>query len=73
VVWSGGRLDHAHFDDFVLQMRLPGGAGPVYFPVVQECEQGVHRWIEIPREGQNAADLREPAPFLTLTPRRAAH
>ena len=23
----------------------------LYFPVVQECEQGVSRWIEIPAQG----------------------
>ena len=26
----------------------------LYFPVVQECEQGVSRWIDIPAEGQAA-------------------
>ena len=26
----------------------------LYFPVVQECEQGVSRWIDIPKEGQGS-------------------
>ena len=35
--------------------------------MVQECEKGVHRWIEIPAEGQHADELPEPAPALLLT------
>ncbi len=71
VIWSGGRLLDEHFDEFAVMMRLPDRPGAtVYFPVVQECEQGVHRWIEIPAAGKSARDLREPAPALRLTPRR---
>jgi len=71
VVWSGGRLLDEHFDEFGLTMRLPDRPGAtLYFPVVQECEQGVHRWIEIPEPGKPARDLREPAPALRLTPRQ---
>jgi uncharacterized protein YcnI len=33
---------------------------------VQECEKGVHRWIEIPVAGKTAADYPEPAPGLKL-------
>ena len=70
VVWSGGRLLDEHFDEFALMMRLPDRPGTtLYFPVVQECEQGVHRWIEIPAPGQSARDLREPAPALRLLPK----
>jgi uncharacterized protein YcnI len=48
-------------------LRLPDKAGEnLYFPVVQECEKGVHRWIEIPAKGQDAGKLREPAPFIHL-------
>jgi uncharacterized protein YcnI len=40
----------------------------LYFPVVQECEQGVSRWIDIPAAG-NAAhshDSKSPAPGVKL-------
>ena len=48
-------------------VRLPDKAGQnLYFPIVQECEKGVHRWIEIPASGQDADKLREPAPFIRL-------
>ncbi len=71
VAWSGGRLLDEHFDEFAVMMRLPDRPGAtLYFPVVQECEQGVHRWIEIPEPGKSAGDYREPAPALRLTPRQ---
>ena len=69
VSWSGSSLDDAHFDEFGLTMRLPDRpAATLHFPVVQECEKGVHRWIEIPEGTKTARDLREPAPALVLTP-----
>jgi uncharacterized protein YcnI len=70
VAWRGGPLPDAYFDEFGLSMRLPARGGTLYFPTVQECEQGVHRWIEIPAGGQAWDDLEEPAPFVTLTPKK---
>ena len=70
VSWSGGRLDDAHFDEFGLVMRLPDRPNAtLYFPVVQECEQGVHRWIEIPKPGWHE-HLNEPAPGISVLPPR---
>jgi uncharacterized protein YcnI len=67
VTWRGGNLPDNLFDTFGLVMKLPDAAGqPLYFPVVQECEKGVHRWIEIPSDGQGRDELREPAPLLRL-------
>ena len=73
-VWSGGKLPDAWYDEFVFQGFVAGDlepGGPLYFPVVQECEKGVHRWIEIPAAGKSAADYPEPAPVLRLLPRPA--
>src|SRR5882724_8687830 len=45
VAWSGGKLPDAYYDEFVFTSFLSGDleAGEaLYFPVVQECEQGVH-------------------------------
>lgn len=69
VVWSGGKLPDAWYDEFIFQAKLPDQpAGTVlYFPIVQECEKGVHRWIEIPEPGRKADDYKEPAPSVTLT------
>jgi periplasmic copper chaperone A len=41
--------------------------------VVQECEKGVHRWIEIPKDhdnGGHGTGSPEPAPGLRLLPKR---
>jgi len=70
VAWRGGPLPDHLYDSFGLQMKTPDGAGQtLYFPVVQECEQGVNRWIEIPAAGQSADKLHEPAPVLRLKPK----
>ena len=51
-------------------MKLPDKPGEtLYFPTVQECEKGVHRWIEIPAAGKSRGDYKEPAPFLRLLPK----
>jgi uncharacterized protein YcnI len=73
VIWTGKLLDE-HFDRFVVHMKLPDKPGAtLYFPVVQECEKGVHRWIEIPGAGRSAGDLKEPAPSLRLGPKARRH
>jgi periplasmic copper chaperone A len=72
VVWSGGRLPNELFDDFVLSTfiasDLAAGA-TLYFPVVQECEKGIHRWVETPSADRSGEPLNEPAPGLTLIPK----
>ena len=70
VVWSGGKLPDHHYEEFVVSTFLTTGLKPnstLYFPVVQECEQGVSRWIDIPSEGGHAHDSKTPAPGLKLT------
>jgi periplasmic copper chaperone A len=71
VAWSGGALADEHFDEFMMMVKLPDRPGAtLYFPVVQECREGVHRWIELPAAGQSARDLKEPAPALRLLPKQ---
>ena len=73
VAWVGGKLLDEHYDEFVLTGYLAGELKPdttLYFPVVQECEQGVARWIEIPEAGKTAHDYESPAPGLNLLPRK---
>jgi uncharacterized protein YcnI len=67
VVWTGKLLD-SHFDQFAMQVKLPGAApgSMIFFPTVQECEKGAHRWIEIPAAGKTRSDYKEPAPFLRI-------
>lgn len=76
VSWTGGRLPDAFYDEFVLTGTIADGLAPgstMYFKVVQECEKGVHRWIDIPsgaaeRPGGGSRDS-EPAPGVKLVPR----
>jgi uncharacterized protein YcnI len=72
ITWSGGKLPDAWYDEFVFRGRLPdeGVGTTLWFPVVQECEQGIHRWIEIPAVGKTVDDYEEPATGVTLTPKQ---
>jgi uncharacterized protein YcnI len=71
--FSGGSLPDAHYDEFAFFGFIAGDleAGKVlYVPVVQECEKGIHRWIEVPAEGKSPSDYPEPAPALKLLPKK---
>jgi uncharacterized protein YcnI len=74
VDWSGGNLPDAYYDEFVLTGYISNDlqAGPtMYFAIVQECEKGVNRWIEIPTSGAaDHGDSLEPAVALKLLPKR---
>lgn len=74
IMWSGGDLPTDWYDEFVFVANLPRAEpGTVlYFPVVQECGTVVHRWIEIPLPDEEASDLAEPAPSVTLIDAPAA-
>src|SRR5882757_9044559 len=64
VVWSGGKLLDQNYDEFVVSTFLTDGLKPngtLYFPVVQECEQGISRWIDIPAEGEAGHGSKSPA------------
>lgn len=70
VEWRGGPLASDQRDTFVLAVKLPDAPGQtLYFPTVQECQQGSRRWIEIPAAGQSRKDLQGPAPALAVTPK----
>jgi uncharacterized protein YcnI len=71
VDWSGGKLPDKTRETFVIETFLTNGLKPnttLYFPVVQECEQGVSRWIEIPADADHAHDKKLPAPGVKLIP-----
>lgn len=70
VDWSGGKLPDAFYDEFVFTVVIGDTleAGKMlYFPVVQECEKGVSRWIDIPAVGSHSDT---PAPGVKLLPKR---
>lgn len=68
VAWTGGSLDDAHYDDFGLSMKLPDTPGEtLYFPFIQECEEGENAWVNIPPSVEEWHDTEDPAPYITLT------
>lgn len=73
VAWSGGKLPDHNYDEFVISSFLTDSLKPnttLYFPVVQECETGVSRWIEIPVEGAgHSHEGKSPAPGVKLLPK----
>jgi uncharacterized protein YcnI len=73
VVWSGGRLPNEFFDDFVLSTFIASDLTPgstLYFPVIQECEKGVHRWVETPAANSSGEPPGDPAPGVKLLPKQ---
>jgi periplasmic copper chaperone A len=72
IVWSGGDLADAHYDEFVFTARMTEtlAEGPLYVPTVQECASAQARWTEIPAAGQDAHALKSPAPAVII---RAQH
>jgi uncharacterized protein YcnI len=68
IVWSGGELPDAFYDEFVFQAQFTGelAGKSVPIPVVQECASGAERWIEIAAEGQNPHSLKAPAPIVKV-------
>ena len=72
VTWSGGRLLDDYYDTFELNLGMPNTPGKMlYFPTVQRCVKGVHRWIQIPKKGQPEPE--EPAPGVRLVKSSGGH
>ena len=73
VTWSGGKLPDAFYDEFVLSVFLAGdldASRTLYFPVVQTCEKGETRWIEMPASGKHGTVEGDPAPGVKLLPKK---
>jgi uncharacterized protein YcnI len=61
VTWTGGPLPDPHLQRFGLSFYASDTLADqtIYWPIVQQCENGVNRWIEIPVEGEEEPE--EPA------------
>ncbi len=59
-------LQDAYFDEFQLRGKLPETAGPMWFKVVQTCENGSNSWSEVPVSGMSTKGLKAPAPLLQV-------
>jgi len=64
ITWSGGRVQDGEYDEFIFVGQLRDDAdGPLYLPVVQTCEKGEWRWVDVPQAGQS---VQAPAPVLRV-------
>jgi uncharacterized protein YcnI len=71
VDWSGGKLPDKTRETFAIDTFLSSGLKPntkLSFPTIQECEQGISRWIEIPADDAHSGEDKRPAPAVKLLP-----
>ena len=74
VTWTAmskeAALQDVHFDEFVLRGQLPDTAGPMWFKVLQTCNDGVkgssNNWAEVPATGVSTKGLKQPAALLEV-------
>ncbi|MDV6013664.1 YcnI family protein [Haloechinothrix sp. LS1_15] len=67
VSWTGGALADDQFLEFGLNLRIADDAPDVlWLPTIQECEQGEHRWIDVPDSVDEWGELDEPAPYVEV-------
>lgn len=62
----GHALPAAFYDEFVLRGTTPHKPGPLWFKVVQSCEQGSNDWVEVPASGSSTKGLKMPAALLEV-------
>jgi periplasmic copper chaperone A len=71
VTWTAltkeAALQHAHFDEFVLRGKLPDTAGPMWFKVLQSCENASNNWSDVPVTGVSTKGMKSPAALLEVT------
>lgn len=73
--WKGGNLSDDYYDTFVVRGKLSGfdKETVLAFPTTQLCgTEGKVVWDQVAAEGQNAHDLKSPAPTVTVTMADAA-
>lgn len=65
IIWSGGTLDDAWFDEFIIKGSIGPDVAPdskLFFPTLQECGAASIDWADT--SGSHDAD---PAPYVTVT------
>ncbi len=70
ITWRGGPLPNEAYDTFGLQLVLPDTPGEtLWLPIIQECQKGAHRWLDIPGPGQAWRGMHAPPPFVKIVPK----
>ncbi len=69
IAWSGGNLPDDWYDVFSFRVQLPDvePGTKIYFPVVQECTEGVNWWIDVPAGEESHDNEGSPAPMVTIS------
>ena len=67
VSWKGGPLSDEYMDEFGMSLKLPDRPNArLAFPVIQDCEKGSSRWVEVSTSEHAGHEGKFPAPTLTL-------
>ena len=76
VTWTAAGKDaalpDAYVDEFMLRGTLPNTSGPLWFKVLQTCENGSQDWSQIPATGLSTKGLKSPAVLLEVGGHEAA-
>jgi copper(I)-binding protein len=59
-------LQDAFYDEFMLRGKLPNATGPLWFKVLQTCENGSADWSEVPASGTSMKGLKFPAALVEV-------
>ena len=81
ITWTAGSkeawLPDAYYDEFVLRATLPAAPGPLWFQVVQTCDDNGRpvrkAWAQVPSEGVSTRGLPLPAALLQVDPAPEDH
>lgn len=70
ITWTATSRDNwlpdAYFDEFVFRGRVVAKAGPMWFKVIQTCEQGNRQWVDVPLVNESEHGLKAPAALLDV-------
>lgn len=76
ISWTASSKDQwladGWYDEFVLQGGLPSEARPLWFKVLQTCDNASANWDEVPASGTSTKGLKRPAALLELIPSEQA-
>ncbi len=77
ITWTATSPEHAlpdaWYDEFVLRGQLAVQGGPLWFKVLQTCDQGATDWAEVPGNGTSTKGMKAPAALLDVIPSNTVH
>jgi uncharacterized protein YcnI len=73
IIWSGGNLPSAYYDEFVVVGQVASAPGPMYWKVAQICDKGRQDWAQVPEQGKTLKDYAFPAALLNVLPMPTDH